>query len=167
VHAILSDGPVVLIPLAAGAAVADALLRRDLREASRWSARLAAAAALAAMSVGWWDWLTIPREHEVRRPATLHGLLNTGATAATLAAVPLAGSRAALLGGATALLLVAAWIGGGLVYRLGWRVRPAEELELIGEEGPPRLERYRATAREKIDAHEREDTFLPEAASRE
>jgi uncharacterized membrane protein len=165
VHAMLSDGPLVLIPLAASAALG-ARARRDLRGASRRSAGLAAASAVAAIAVGWWDWLTIPREHEARGPATLHGLLNTAATAATLLAIPLDRRRAELLGAATALLVASAWIGGDLVYRLGWRVRPAEELELIAEDGPPHLERYRAAARGKIERHEREDTFLPEAPSR-
>jgi len=53
-----------------------------------------------------------------------------------------------------AVLLVAAWIGGDLVFRLGWRVRPAEELEQLSQG------RTRAEARAVIDKHEREDLLL-------
>jgi hypothetical protein len=53
-----------------------------------------------------------------------------------------------------AALLVAAWIGGDLVYRLGWRVRPAEELEQM-DAGKRREE-----ARAIVDKHEREDVLL-------
>jgi hypothetical protein len=38
--------------------------------------------------------------------------------------------RFGLLAAATGGLLVAAWIGGDLVFRFGWRVRPAEEAEI-------------------------------------
>jgi hypothetical protein len=33
----------------------------------------AAATTLAAGVVGWIDWLTVPSDHPVRRPATIHG----------------------------------------------------------------------------------------------
>lgn len=75
--------------------------------------------------------------------------------------MPLAARRAELLGAATPVLVVAAWIGGDLVYRFGWRVRPAEELELIEQEGPPALDAYQAVARREIADHERTETFLP------
>ncbi len=63
--------------------------------------------------------------------------------------------RLELLLGLNATLMIAAWIGGDLVYRLGWRVRPAEELEQL-DGGKSRDE-----ARAVIEQHEREDTFVP------
>jgi hypothetical protein len=57
---------------------------------------------------------------------------------------------------------VAAWIGGDLVYALGWRVRPAEELELMEEDLRSRgLLALQDKAREQVDRHERTETFLP------
>ena len=160
-HAILSDAPVALIPVAALAALADRTRAHRARGASGSAVALAAAASVAALSVGWWDWLTIPREHEARSPATLHGLINTVVTTAVVAALPQRSRRLELLAAATGLLVVSAWIGGELVYRLGWRVLPAEELELLEDAGPPHLETDRRAAVEKIRDHERADTFLP------
>jgi uncharacterized membrane protein len=146
-HAMVSDLPIALIPLAF---VASLVARR---RTSRWLTGVAAAAAAGAVTLGWWDWLTIPRDHPAWRPATLHGLINTTVLGATTLA--LLRGRALALGAATAALTVSAWIGGDLVYRLGWRVRPAEELELI-DQGDTR-----EIALAKIEKHERDETFLP------
>lgn len=154
-HAMISDLPVALIPTALIAAAAErARSSRETRFASTSAMGLAVASALAALAVGWWDWLTIPREHAARGPATTHGLLNTAGLGSGLIALAAPRRRLELLLAWNALLLVAAWIGGDLVYKLGWRVRPAEELEQL-DEG-----RTRAEAREIIDQHEREDTLL-------
>jgi uncharacterized membrane protein len=162
VHAMLSDGPIALLPLALIAALIErGDRRRETTFASRSAATAAGATALAALTLGWWDWLTIPSDHEAYKPATLHGLINTAVTATAVAASRSPSYRVELLTAGCALLVVSAWIGGELVYRLGWRVRPAEELELLVAEGPPRLDVYRRAAREKIADHERADTFLP------
>jgi len=55
-----------------------------------------------------------------------------------------------------------AWIGGDLVFRHGWRVRPAEEAEIVEE----RLQDAAgvaafAAARRAVDDFERDRTFLP------
>jgi uncharacterized membrane protein len=154
-HAMVSDLPVAFIPLAL---VTSVVARRH---GSDGTARLAAAAALTAMTIGWWDWLTIPRSHPAWRPATIHGLINTSVTLGAMVATISPARRPAILGIATAGLTVAAWLGGDLVYALGWRVRPAEELEIIEAEAPAtEIAPYRAIAKRKVDEHERSDTLL-------
>ena len=154
-HAMLSDLPVALIPAALLAAAVERARPNDrTRYAARTSAELSLAAACAAALVGWWDWLTIPGDHPVRSPATTHGLINTAGLALGAAALVAPRRRLELLVALNASLLVAAWIGGDLVYRLGWRVRPAEELEQL-DAGKSREE-----GRAAIDKHEREDALL-------
>jgi membrane protein DedA with SNARE-associated domain len=106
-----------------------------------------------AALLGWWEWLTIPSSHEARRPATNHGLINTAAGVLVLAGLwrP---RRAEALGAAIALMAVAAWIGGDLVYRLGWRVRKAELYEQL-EEGKSFAEAERV-----VREHERVETLI-------
>src|SRR5437867_6438851 len=81
IHAILSDGPAVLIPVALAT---EAWRRRRNDTATQLlsgvATRLATAAAAAAGVVGWIDWLTIPGEHPARTPATIHGVINTPAS---------------------------------------------------------------------------------------
>jgi uncharacterized membrane protein len=163
VHAILSDGPAVLIPVAF-AVEAWRLVRKDKasKQLSSVATRTATAAAAAAGLVGWIDWLTIPGEHPARGPATVHGLINTAGLIALLGASTGPKRRFGLLAGATASLLVAAWIGGDLVFRFGWRVRPAEEAEIaeqqLSETGQAdAFER----ARQTVADFERRKTFLP------
>ena len=154
-HAMLSDLPVGLIPAALAAAAAErAHADGGTRVLARTAAEAAAGASSLALVAGWWDWLTIPGEHPARRPATIHGLLNTAGTGVLFAALVLPRRRLELLAAGNASLLVAAWIGGDLVYRLGWRVRPAEELEQV-DAGKSRDE-----ARAIVDTHEREDLLL-------
>ena len=154
-HAILSDLPAALIPTALLAAAAErARPGAETRSAARSATWLALGAAGAAGVVGWWDWLTIPRDHPVRRPATTHGLLNSAGLVGTGVAAFAPRRRLEILIGVNAALVVAAWIGGDLVYRLGWRVRPAEELELID------MGRTRDEARAAVDEHERRDLLL-------
>lgn len=161
VHAILSDLPAALIPTALLAALAErARPSSETRFAARSAAALALASAVAAGAAGWWDWLTIPKDHPVRGPATTHGLLNTAGLAIGVVALVAPRRRLELLIGLNATLLVAAWIGGDLVYRLGWRVRPAEELEQL-DQGKTRDE-----ARRVVDEHERLDMLLGQEPTR-
>jgi uncharacterized membrane protein len=154
-HAMLSDLPAALIPTALLAAAAErARPSAETRFAARSVTMLALMSATAAGLVGWWDWLTIPHEHAAHGPATTHGLLNTAGLVATGVAAIARRRRLEILIGVNAVLIVAAWIGGDLVYRLGWRVRPAEELEQL--DGG----KTRAEARAAVDQHEREDTLL-------
>lgn len=154
-HAMLSDLPAALIPTALLAAAAErARPNAETRFAARSLTMLALLTAAVAGLVGWWDWLTIPQEHAARGPATTHGLLNTAGLVATGVAAVAPRRRLEILVGVNAVLIVAAWIGGDLVYRLGWRVRPAEELEQL-DEG-----KTRAQARAAVDEHERRDLLL-------
>jgi uncharacterized membrane protein len=166
IHAILSDGPIVLIPLAL-AIEAWRRTRNDevSQPLSSIATRTAAAAAAAAGVVGWIDWLTIPREHPARTPATIHGAINTAGLVALIGASASSKRRLGLLASATAGLLVAAWIGGDLVFRFGWRVRPAEEAE-IAEEELARAGQAEAflRARQEVADFERRKTFLPARA---
>lgn len=154
-HAILSDLPAALIPAALLAATVErARPNARTRYAARTAAQLSFVAACCAGVVGWWDWLTIPADHPVRSPATTHGLINSAGLVVGAAAIVAPRRRLELLVALNAALLVAAWIGGDLVYRLGWRVRPAEELELL-DAGKTRDE-----ARAAVDEHEQKDLLL-------
>jgi predicted membrane protein DUF2231 len=162
IHAALSDGPIVLIPVAIAAELLD---RRHVALGLRpgdLAAAMAAATSIAAATIGWVDWLTIPRNHPAWRPATIHGIVNTAAVLAVAAAVPVRRRRLRLLGAATATVVVGAWIGGDLVFRHGWRVRPAEEAELVEERlrDPAVVDAF-AIARRDVAEFERAKTFLP------
>jgi uncharacterized membrane protein len=163
VHAILSDGPVILIP---AAFAAELWGRWPSASAPRLGAVVTGAAGVAgvaAATVGWLDWLTIPAGHPARRPATIHGLINTAAVVAVAAALPVGRRRLALLAGATTTILVGAWIGGDLVFRHGWRVQPAEEIEIVEAllQDDPAATAAFADARREVAEFERQKTFLP------
>jgi hypothetical protein len=80
------------------------------------------------------------------------------------AALPARRLRLGLLGAATATIVVGAWIGGDLVFRHGWRVRPAEEAEIVEQLLPDRAGAAAfATARREVADFERQKTFLPPA----
>ncbi|MDQ6794530.1 MAG: hypothetical protein M3067_06890 [Chloroflexota bacterium] len=162
IHAILSDGPIVLIPLAFAADLWDRITSaRGLRLGDVLTAG-AAATGLAAAVVGWIDWLTIPGEHPARRPATIHGLINTAAVLTVVVAVPARRRRLRLLTAATTAILTGAWIGGDLVFRHGWRVKPAEEAEIVEARlsDPAGVAAF-AEARSEVADFERRKTFLP------
>lgn len=164
-HAVLSDLPVTLIPLAfAGSLRAGLRPRSREREAvATWSTRLAFAAASAAGGVGWWDWLTMPSEHPSRSTATLHGILNTSALGALAVASFTRGHRrSALLGGATAGLLVSAWLGGEIVFTFGWRVRPAEEQEIVAKRVSQQgMQDILDAAKHEVSEFEQQETYIP------
>ena len=106
-------------------------------------------------------WLTVPPDHPVRRPATIHGLINTTALVALVAAVPAGRRRLKLLAVAEMAILVGAWIGGDLVFRHGWRVRPAEEAEIVEERSDDTpISAAFDEARRAVTDFERRKTFL-------
>jgi len=154
-HAMSSDLPVALIPTALlAAAVERAGQSRRARETATTANALPLASATTAALIGWWDWLTIPAADPARSTATLQRPLNTPSLGMHRLALVVPRRRLELLLALNASLLVAAWLGGDLVFRLGWRVRPAEVLEQL-DEG-----RTRDEARAIIDKHEREDAFF-------
>jgi uncharacterized membrane protein len=162
IHAILSDGPVVLIPLAIAAELWE---RNGPAEGIRFGDVVtlgAAATTLAAGLVGWIDWLTVPSGHPVRRPATIHGIINTTALVALAGAIPAGHRRLKFLAAAEVAILVGAWIGGDLVFRHGWRVRPAEEAEIVEQRSDDAATVAAfAEARRDVADFERRKTFLP------
>ncbi len=162
IHAILSDGPIVLIPLAIAAELWDRIRNSNgIRLADVLTAG-AAATASAAAAVGWIDWLTIPPDHPARRPATIHGLINSAAVLAVIAAVPARRRRLRLMAAAATAIFAGAWIGGDLVFRHGWRVRPAEEAEIVEAHlGDPAGVAAFVEARREVADFERRKTFLP------
>jgi uncharacterized membrane protein len=164
IHAMLSDGPVVLIPLAIAAELWDRSSHGDKHWLGGTVTAAAAAAGSAAGLVGWIDWLTIPPDHPARRPATIHGIINTAAVLMVAAALPARRRRLQLLTAATSVVLVGAWIGGDLVFHHGWRVRPAEEAEIVEQrsQDPTGVAAFAAARREVAD-FERRKTFLPRA----
>ena len=162
IHAILSDGPVVLIPVAIAAELwerngsPEGLRLGDVATAGAF------ATTLAAGLVGWIDWLTVPSDHPVRRPATIHGLINTTALIALVGAIPAGRRRLKLLAAAEMAILVGAWIGGDLVFRHGWRVRPAEEAEIVEKQSQDAaIGTAFDEARRAVTDFERRKTFLP------
>ena len=162
IHAILSDGPVVLIPLAIAAELRDRFSNPGRIRLGDVVAACAAATGSAASLVGWIDWLTIPPDHPARRPATIHGIINTAAVIAVVTALPARRRRLQLLAAATSAILVGAWIGGDLVFRHGWRVRPAEEAEIVeGRLRDPASAAAFEEARREVADYERHKTFLP------
>lgn len=162
-HAALSDLPAALIPWAfLSSLAADLTRRRDAEAAAAWAVTAALGGSMAAGGAGWWDWLTMPREHAAHPPATIHGVINSMSLALVGAAMLRRRERTALLGAATLGVGVAGWIGGELVYHHGWRVRGAEEIELI----EPKLKArdaadLLAAARGEIADFERRETYLP------
>jgi uncharacterized membrane protein len=162
VHAMLSDLPAALIPAAFLAEVSRRLLRdggdRHLSDAATGAALTGA--ALAGIT-GWIDWLTMPTEYPAQKTATLHGLLNTGGILALIGAVIRPGRRLPLLGFATMAVVVAGWLGGDLVFRYGWRVRPVEEAEIVEKKlAEAGIKGYFEEARREVSDFERTRTFL-------
>jgi hypothetical protein len=79
-----------------------------------------------------------------------------------VAAVPARRRRLQLLVVATTSILAGAWIGGDLVFRHGWRVRPAEEAEIVEQRSDdPAIAGAFAMARREVADFEARKTFLP------
>ena len=162
IHAILSDFPVVLIP----AALLVELSRRalpgpDARRLSDAATAAALASATAAALAGWIDWLTMPTELPVQKPATLHGLVNTAGLVSLIGAATRPQRRLPFLGIAALAVMVGGWIGGDLVFHHGWRVRPAEEAEIVEKElAEAGMDHFFDRARKEVSDFERRRTFF-------
>jgi uncharacterized membrane protein len=168
VHAMLSDLPAALIPAAFLAELSRRTLgRADGVERGRAISDAATGAALAGAAAagltGWLDWLTMPTEHPAQKPATLHGLINTAGLLSLIGAAALPRYRLPFLGFSTAVVLVAGWIGGDLVFHYGWRVRPAEEAEIVEQSlTKAGIRGYFERARKEVSDFERRKTFFGE-----
>lgn len=166
-HAMLSDLPVGT----AVAGVAFDLLGAVTRAPGwRFAARAALGAAVASGSAaalaGLWDYQAVPHEHPARRIGAIHGYLNASALVlllSSLVARRRGGPAASALSAAGLMVLTTAgWLGGELVFRLGWRVIPAEHAEQMEAE----LRRRGETAvieqaHDTVRRYEREHALLP------
>jgi hypothetical protein len=89
-------------------------------------------------------------------------VINTTGLVALIAASAAPERRFGLLAAATGGLLVAAWIGGDLVFRFAWRVRPAEEAEIVEQQlAQAGQHEVFERARQEVADFERRKTFLP------
>jgi uncharacterized membrane protein len=172
IHAILTDVPAGTLPVSLGLDLLSRLSGSDrFRTSALDTFALAWLASLATVAAGWWDYANVPAEHPARRPGLFHGLANSALLGlGTLNLALRLRERRGPVGGVPFLLstlgfgglLGAAWLGGHLVFRYGWRVEPAERLELMEKE----LERdgltgYAERARAEVARYEREETLIP------
>ncbi len=158
----LSDLPAAFIP----AAFLAELSRRGLagydgRALSNATTGAALVTAIAAGLAGWIDWLTMPTDHPAQKSATLHGLINTAGLLSLIGAATVPRRRLPFLGFATVAVAVGGWIGGDLVFHHGWRVRPAEEAEIVEKKlAEAGIHGYFEQARKEVSDFERRKTFL-------
>jgi len=167
-HAMLSDLPVGALLVSA---VLDAIWLAHptitwLHGAEITLAITLIGAALAALA-GLWDWFGIPNDHPAKSLAATHGWTNTGWVVVALASLVVHWQLASVWGPiltfvAVAVAVIAGWLGGDLVFRLGWRVTPAEHAEMLEEQlrkdgQGGRVERVH----EEVRTFEREQTLLP------
>ncbi len=174
-HAMLTDLPVGALTLGFGCDIAGFVSKKPMW---RFAARVAHTGAFAtgavAAALGLWDYQAVPHEHPARRVGALHGYLNAGVLALLLASLisrresqaPVDGrpssTAVAFTGVAFATLAISGWLGGDLVYNLGWRIAPAEYEEQLesalrerGETG------VIAQARESVEQYERTHSLSP------
>jgi uncharacterized membrane protein len=148
-HAILTDVPVGATACGAAFDLAGVVAGgRQWQFAATASYGVAFLGGCFAGLVGYWDYRAMPPEHPARQAGAIHGYLNAGALSALglgvafrARSVKADGSGAAdtslqtpgrvlpIL--ALALLAPSGWLGGSMVYKLGWRVAPAERAEQL------------------------------------
>ncbi len=174
VHAILSDLPV---GTSSAAVVFDLMgivtRRREWYFATRAALGAAVLSGSAAALVGLWDYQAVPQAHPARRTGAVHGYVNAGAlsllTLSLLARQRRARTKAGpgifAQGTALAALMalgVSGWLGGELVFRLGWRVVPAEYAEQLEKDLHQHGEDARiAKAHDTVHSYEEEHALLP------
>lgn len=123
-------------------------------------------ATLAALA-GLWDWFGIPNDHAAKSLAAYHGWTNVAAVSLLIASLVVHWRLGTVVGPVLtfcglAVASVAGWLGGDLVFRLGWRVTPAEHAEMLeaGLRHDDQTERIRKV-REEVREFERKQTLLP------
>lgn len=158
----LSDVPIGLLPAALTATVAARIENRPKR-ATRLSDTLTTmtfASACAAAAFGIWDWLTMPRDHPAWTTAIIHGSINATGVALLGTAMLSRKRRLAALAAVGGSGLAGAWFGGEIVFGHGWRVKPAEELEIVAQRVGSSDGSVVRDAEREIESFEREKTFL-------
>ncbi len=174
-HAMLTDLPVGAMTVGIACDIAGFVSRNPKwRFAARAAHTGAFATGAVAAVLGLWDYQAVPQEHPARRVGALHGYLNAGVLTLLLASLlarresqaPADGrpsvAAVAFAGAAFATLAISGWLGGDLVYHLGWRVAPAEYEEQLesalrerGETG------VIAQARESVEQYEQTHSLIP------
>ena len=174
-HALLTDLPVGMLVAGTTCDLIGLAVRRPVwRFAARAAHTGAFVSGTAAALVGLWDYQAVPREHPARRVGALHGYLNAGMLTLLLGSLALrreadapADGRprlaaAALAGAAFGMLGVSGWLGGDLVYHLGWRVVPAEHAEQLEDALRKRGDtELIEQAHETVQQYEQEHTLVP------
>lgn len=143
-HAILTDLPVGALVAGSTFDLIGLITRRPRwRFAARAAHTSAFVSGCVTALVGLWDYQAVPPEHPARHVGALHGYLNASVLSLLLSSLLLrrethapASGRPSTLGvlfssAAFAVLGVSGWLGGQLVYHLGWRVTPAEQDEQL------------------------------------
>ena len=174
-HAMLTDLPVGSFVLGMGC---DLIGLATGRIGWRFAGRVAHTGALAtgglAAILGLWDYQSVPREHPARSVGALHGYLNAGAMGLLAGSLILRRTRyqpasgrpnpiaVGLAGAAFATLGVSGWLGGEIVFRLGWRVMPAEYDEQLEDklhkQGDDSLIEQTHTS---VDSYEQSRSLIP------
>jgi uncharacterized membrane protein len=174
-HAMLSDVPIGTLVAGCAFDLIGMLARKPAwRVAARAAHTCAFASGCAAALVGLWDYQAVPPEHPARRVGALHGYLNASVLSLLVpslllrreADAPINGRPAtsAVVFGAAALsvLGISGWLGGDLVYHLGWRVTPAEHAEQLEEALRQRGESSLIEiAHDTVHQYEMEHTLIP------
>ena len=169
IHAVMTDVPIGAIV----ATVVFDLISLITRSpswlfAAQASVALALVSGIAAAFVGVWDYMAVPKTHPVRSIGAQHGLLNTLALLFIAASVGLrfATGNAVIVGQSLSLVALAVfgltgWLGGEMIYKLGWRVTPAEYAEQLEADLRAHGETARiAKAHEPVDQYERSHKLL-------
>ena len=174
-HALLTDLPVGALVVGTTCDLIGLVARRPAwRFAARVAQTGAFASGVAAALVGLWDYQAVPREHPARRVGALHGYLNAGMLGLLLGSLLLRRESAAPADGrphpaafalgaaALATLVASGWLGGDLVFRLGWRVAPAEHAEQLEDALRQRGDgALIEQAHESVQQYEQEHALLP------
>lgn len=174
-HAMLTDLPVGALTIGIACDIAGLVSKKP---AWRFAARAAHTGAFVTGAVaalaGLWDYQAVPREHPARRVGAIHGYLNAGVLTLLLASLlsrresqasadgrPSA-KAFAFAAAAFSTLVVSGWLGGELVFHLGWRVAPAEHAEqlesTLRDRGDTELIDQ---AHEVVEQYEQEHALIP------
>jgi uncharacterized membrane protein len=143
-HAILTDLPVgALVAGTTFDLIGLATRHPKWRFAARAAHTCAFISGCGTALVGLWDYQAVPIDHPARRVGAIHGYLNAAMMSLLGSSLLLRREAKAPASGrpstlavifstaAFAVLGVSGWLGGQLVYHLGWRVTPAEQDEQL------------------------------------
>lgn len=175
-HAMLSDLPIGITGISLIFDLLTAITRATQWElAAATSVGVAFLAGCAAALAGWWDYQAVPRDHPAHRTGAVHGYCNVTALVLLLLSLisrwmtfSVSATTSSLIAGAglslAAFLMlgIAGWLGGELVFKLGWRVTPAEHAQILEEY----LQQHNLGEQVKqahviVDQYKQEHTLLP------